>query len=162
MDELIEEHREGRKTVARLVAAKEQYLKGDTSAVATVVECLQWLTGFTRTHRQGGQGLFYPILAYFSDAEQKAMLDEFYEFDGRWSMKVQTRWWMPSKRRSRTCKEMTAMMISDSLYKQVLDELSDGSTFWKETDHYLLERGAERITGYTSDQVWDRVAGTTS
>ncbi|HOI75739.1 MAG TPA: hemerythrin domain-containing protein [Syntrophales bacterium] len=82
MDELIEEHREGRKTVARLVAAKEQYLKGDAAAVATVVECLRWLTDFYPKHiTKEDKGFFYPILAYFSDAEQKAMLDEFYEFD---------------------------------------------------------------------------------
>jgi len=82
MDELIEEHKEGRKTVARLVAAKEKYLRGDASAVAEVVECLRWLTDFYPKHiEKEDKGFFYPILAYFSDEEQQAMLAEFWEFD---------------------------------------------------------------------------------
>jgi len=82
MDELIAEHKEGRKMVARLVAAKEKYLGGDPAAVDEVTECLRWLTDFYPTHIQKeDKGFFYPILAYFSDAEQQAMLAEFWEFD---------------------------------------------------------------------------------
>lgn len=82
MDELIEEHKEGRKTVARLVAAKEKYLQGNAAAVAEVVECLRWLTDFYPKHiAKEDKGFFYPILAYFSEEEQQAMLREFWEFD---------------------------------------------------------------------------------
>jgi len=81
--ELVEEHRYARKTVGRLVDAKERYLKGEPT-LTEVVGALEDLTVFYPRHiEKEDKHFFYPILEYFSPAEQDAMMQEFWEFDRR-------------------------------------------------------------------------------
>jgi len=79
--ELVQEHAFARKTVGRLVAAKERHLKG-SPALEEIVECLETLVSFYPRHiEKEDKHFFFPILEYFSAAEQDAMLQEFNEFD---------------------------------------------------------------------------------
>jgi hemerythrin-like domain-containing protein len=82
MDELVEEHKYARKVVGRLVGAKEMFLKGNKAAVQDVIACLKELSEFYPRHiEKEDKHFFFPILGYFSKAEQDAMLSEFEEFD---------------------------------------------------------------------------------
>lgn len=82
MEELMEEHRAGRKTVAAVVEAKERYLKGDQDALAIILDRMQFLVDFYPKHiSKENQHFFMPIMHYFSPEEKGAMLEEEYEFD---------------------------------------------------------------------------------
>ena len=81
MNELIEEHKYARKTVGRLVAAKERYLTGENTS-QEVIGCLKELARFYPQHiEKEDKHFFYPCMDYFTKQEQDAMLFEFYEFD---------------------------------------------------------------------------------
>jgi hemerythrin-like domain-containing protein len=82
MDELIEEHQQGRKTVADLVKAKRQYLEGDQEALSIMIDRLKFLIDFYPKHiEKEDQHFFMPIMKYFSQEEKEAMLQEEWEFD---------------------------------------------------------------------------------
>ncbi len=81
MNELIEEHKYGRKTVGELVEAKENYLKGkDTLNI--VMEKLNALVEFYPKHIEKEDKIFFPNSEkYFIKEELQDMLEEFWEFD---------------------------------------------------------------------------------
>ncbi|MBA4395485.1 MAG: cation-binding protein, partial [Desulfobacca sp.] len=82
LEELIEEHRVGRKTVAQVVEAKERYLTGDPEALSIIINHLQFLVDFYPRHiEKEDRHFFMPVMAAFSQAEKEAMLQEEYEFD---------------------------------------------------------------------------------
>ncbi|MDD5711459.1 MAG: hemerythrin domain-containing protein [Smithellaceae bacterium] len=81
MNELIEEHRYARTVVGQLIAAKERYLAGDDSAHEISTRLAELAQFYPHHIEKEDKHFFYPILAYFSDAEQERMLAEFYEFD---------------------------------------------------------------------------------
>jgi len=82
MNELIEEHVFGRKTTGQLVDANRKYRSGDASALKTIAECLQTLVNFYPKHIIKEDKVFFPASRqYFSDEEDDAMLQEFWEFD---------------------------------------------------------------------------------
>ena len=83
MDELISEHAYARKTVGRLVAAKERLvLAKDQAATDEIVDTIHELTAFYPLHiAKEDKRFFYPCLRYFSDEEQQTMLQEFWDFD---------------------------------------------------------------------------------
>lgn len=82
MDELVNEHVRARQTTGELVEAKERYLAGDAEAVDTVLEKLDALAGMYPEHiDKEDKRFFIPVMDYFSEAEQDAMLDEMWEFD---------------------------------------------------------------------------------
>lgn len=82
MEELIEDHREGRKITGKLVEANERYLAGDSKALEDIVQCLQTLVDFYPRHiEKEDKHFFIPVMKYFSKDEQDAMLKEGYEFD---------------------------------------------------------------------------------
>lgn len=82
MNELIEEHTYGRKTVGRLVEAQEHYLKGYSDTLEKIVMCLKELSEFYPRHiEKEDKRFFYPCLEYFSQGEQDEMLQEFWTFD---------------------------------------------------------------------------------
>ncbi len=82
MNELVEEHVFARKTVGKLVSAKEDFLKGNASALSEMTDCLKTLTEFYPRHiEKEDKHFFFPIMEYFSKEEQDAMLAGFYEFD---------------------------------------------------------------------------------
>ena len=82
MDELIEDHVFGRITTKALVEANTRYRNGDSSALEEIVRCLHTLVDFYPKHIEKEDTVFFPASrAYFSEAEDQAMLDEFWAFD---------------------------------------------------------------------------------
>ena len=80
MDELIQEHSWARKMVSRLVDAKNSC--GNSESLEQTLICIQELVNFYPAHiLKEDKHFFYPCLEYFTQAEQNAMLDEFWEFD---------------------------------------------------------------------------------
>ncbi len=82
MNDLIEEHIIGRKTTKKLIEANSRYRNGDESALAEIASHLSLLADFYRKHIEKEDKLFFPAARkYFSEQEDQAMLDEFWEFD---------------------------------------------------------------------------------
>jgi hemerythrin-like domain-containing protein len=82
MNELIEEHVFGRSTTKTLVEAINRYRNGDTEALGNVLSCLRTIVDFYPKHIEKEDKIFFPSSrSYFTEAEDAAMLDEFWEFD---------------------------------------------------------------------------------
>ena len=82
MAELRQEHVVARKTVGTIREAREAYEKGEKSASETIKIGLIDLSNLYPKHiEKEDKRFFYPLLDYFSEAEQTAMLKEFNEFD---------------------------------------------------------------------------------
>lgn len=82
MNELIEEHKMGRKNVKNLVEAKEKYAHGDNGALKEIVLNMETLVKFYPKHiEKEDKHFFLPCMNYFTDAEKDAMLNEMREFD---------------------------------------------------------------------------------
>jgi len=81
MNELIEEHKYGRKVVKELIEAKKNYVK-NSRGLETIVDKLKILADFYPKHIKKEDDAFFPNSeTYFSEEEQQAMLKEFWDFD---------------------------------------------------------------------------------
>ncbi len=84
MNELLAEHVLGRSTTKALVEANTRYRNGYTSALGDIVTCLRKLVDFYPRHIEKEDKVFFPASrAYFSEAEDQAMLAEFRDFDSK-------------------------------------------------------------------------------
>jgi hemerythrin-like domain-containing protein len=84
MNELIEEHVFARKTTGELVEAKNQYVKGNEDAIEIVIEKSEVLVDFYPKHIDKEDNHFFkPVMEYFSEEEQDALLKEGQIFDRR-------------------------------------------------------------------------------
>lgn len=82
MNELIEEHKFGRKTTKALFEANMQYRNGNDSALTEITVQFRTLAEFYPKHIEKEDRIFFPACrAYMSDAEDQVMLAEFMEFD---------------------------------------------------------------------------------
>jgi hemerythrin-like domain-containing protein len=82
MEELLEDHRWGRETTARLVKANEDYRHGNAKASSAVLECVKALVDFYPKHiEKEDRHFFIPVMDYFSREQKDAMLEEENEFD---------------------------------------------------------------------------------
>jgi hemerythrin-like domain-containing protein len=82
MEELVEDHRWGRKMTARLVEANKRYVEGNGEAMSTVTDCMRSLIQFYPKHiEKEDKHFFIPCMNYFTEAEQQALLREEWEFD---------------------------------------------------------------------------------
>jgi hemerythrin-like domain-containing protein len=82
MDELVQEHVQARKMVGALSEAGKDYGKGNSKAKASIMSLLKDIGAFYPVHiEKEDKRFFFPILDYFTKAEQDAMLEEFYTFD---------------------------------------------------------------------------------
>jgi len=82
MDELVEEHLLARKTVKKLVEARDNYMKGEGFHLEIIKDSLVELVNLYPNHiRKEDKEFFFPVLEYFTKAEQEAMLLKFREFD---------------------------------------------------------------------------------
>lgn len=82
MEELLEDHRQGRKKVAELIEAKAAYMKGEKEALSAVFNALRFMTDFYPTHiAKEDKHFFMLCMSYFSKDEQDVMLKEEREFD---------------------------------------------------------------------------------
>jgi hemerythrin-like domain-containing protein len=84
MNELVQEHKVGRNTTAELVKSAAAYQTGDKAALPLITRNLRTFVAFYPKHIEKEDKVFFPSsMAYFSDSEQRTMLDEFREFDGK-------------------------------------------------------------------------------
>jgi hemerythrin-like domain-containing protein len=82
MNRLIREHVWARQTVGKLSAANDRYIRGDDEALRDIVHELQKLVEFYPQHIENeDKHFFLPVMDYFSEQEQQAMLAEFWQFD---------------------------------------------------------------------------------
>jgi len=84
MNELIEEHKFGRKTTKELLEAKEKFIQEDKNAINLIIEKMKTLTDFYPKHIEKEDKYFFiPVMEYFTKEEQNAMLKEGQVFDRR-------------------------------------------------------------------------------
>jgi hemerythrin-like domain-containing protein len=82
MKELVEEHLFGRQTTKALVEANTRYRNGDDSALADISIGLHTLVEFYPRHIEKEDKVFFPAArAYFTEDEDRMMLEDFREFD---------------------------------------------------------------------------------
>jgi hemerythrin-like domain-containing protein len=82
VDELIEEHVYARNITRSLVTAKEKYAQQDKAALSDIIKLMEELAAFYPKHiEKEDKHFFLPCMGYFSQEEQTAMLNEFWEFD---------------------------------------------------------------------------------
>lgn len=82
MTELIEDHVLGRQVTKKLIEANSRYRNGENSALTEITDQLHTLADFYPKHIEKEDKVFFPASrAYFSEQEDQAMLDEFWEFD---------------------------------------------------------------------------------
>jgi hemerythrin-like domain-containing protein len=82
IQELLDEHVLARKTVGRLVTAKDDYVRGNPNSLREVVDSMRELVTLYPAHiEKEDKHFFYPCMEYFSKQEQADMLQEFWEFD---------------------------------------------------------------------------------
>jgi hemerythrin-like domain-containing protein len=82
MQELIAEHKVGRKAVREIVEAKNRYLEGDQSAQTVLLDRMRMLADFYPKHiEKEDRHFFIPCMQYFSVAEKEIMLKEGWAFD---------------------------------------------------------------------------------
>jgi hemerythrin-like domain-containing protein len=82
LNELVQEHKWGRETTAKLVDANSRYGRGDEEALAEIAHCIRLLNDFYPKHiEKEDKHFFLPVMKYFSEQEKEAMLKEGYEFD---------------------------------------------------------------------------------
>ncbi len=79
---MINDHIYARGLVAKLVAAKDKYVGGDTVSLTAIRDLLEILTEFYPKHiEKEDREFFLPAMAYFSREEMDRMLAEMWEFD---------------------------------------------------------------------------------
>ena len=84
MEELIEEHKLGRKATAALADGLRSFRSGDTHALSLIVANLKFLIEFYPRHiEKEDKHFFLPIMGYFSKEEKDAMLKEGFELDSK-------------------------------------------------------------------------------
>ncbi|MFZ2448794.1 MAG: hemerythrin domain-containing protein [Syntrophobacteraceae bacterium] len=82
LDELIEEHRQGRRIVGELVEAKGEYIRGKVESISKITACMRYLVDFYPVHiEKEDRHFFLPCMRYFTQEEKDAMLMEEYDFD---------------------------------------------------------------------------------
>jgi len=84
MNELIEEHEVGRRTAKALADANTRYRTGDDTALTNIAEQFQIFTELYPGHiEKEDKSFFSAARTYFTEEEDRAMLEEFREFDRR-------------------------------------------------------------------------------
>jgi hemerythrin-like domain-containing protein len=84
IDELLEEHRLGRKAALSLAESSQRLAGGDAGAPAAIADLLRWLVDFYPRHiRKEDKHFFLPVMDYFSREEKDAMIAEGQALDSR-------------------------------------------------------------------------------
>jgi hemerythrin-like domain-containing protein len=84
MDELVEEHKLGRRLTKELVEAKDAVVAGDTGRLSDVISTMGALIGFYPQHIEKEDKRFFPDTErHYSPEELEAMIQSFYTFDMR-------------------------------------------------------------------------------
>ena len=84
MEELVEDHKLGRKITLSLLEANERYKKGDAAALSAIADGFRSLVEFYPKHiEKEDKHFFIPLMDYFSPEEKEALIKEGYEADSR-------------------------------------------------------------------------------
>jgi hemerythrin-like domain-containing protein len=71
MDELVHEHGIGRDNLRKLVAARQQYLRGEKAAAKAILESMENLVKLYPPHiEKEDKHFFIPVMDYFSEPER--------------------------------------------------------------------------------------------
>ncbi|OPX96673.1 MAG: Hemerythrin HHE cation binding domain protein [Syntrophorhabdus sp. PtaU1.Bin002] len=82
MEELVEDHRQARKTVVKMVEAKEEYILGSKGMLPVILDCMEFMTDFYPRHiEKEDKHFFLPCMNYFTPEEKDLMLKEGWEYD---------------------------------------------------------------------------------
>ncbi len=82
MEELVQEHQKGRKTVAEMVEAKARYLQGNKEMLPIIIRCMEFMTDFYPKHiEKEDKRFFLPCMDYSTPEEKDSMLKEGWEYD---------------------------------------------------------------------------------
>ncbi len=82
MDKLIDDHIFARNTTKALIETNSRYRGGNRGALAEITAHLKTLVEFYPKHIEIEDKKFFPASRrYFTDMEEQAMLNEFWEFD---------------------------------------------------------------------------------
>jgi hemerythrin-like domain-containing protein len=84
MEELVEDHKLGRKITMSLLEANQKYQQGEVGALSVIAAGLRSLIEFYPKHIQKeDRDFFIPVMGYFSQEEKEAMIREGYESDSQ-------------------------------------------------------------------------------
>src|SRR4030042_6166187 len=84
MEELVEDHKLGRKITLSLLEANERHKKGDAAALSAIADGFRSLVEFYPKHiEKEDKHFFIPLMDYFSPEEKEALIKEGYEADSR-------------------------------------------------------------------------------
>ncbi len=84
LEELTEEHKQGRSAVTALAEANEALQRGEPGAESSIAGRLAWLIDFYPRHiEKEDKRFFIPIMDYFTREEKDAMIARGYELDSR-------------------------------------------------------------------------------
>jgi hemerythrin-like domain-containing protein len=82
LGELIDEHKQAREKVARIVALNACYKQGERQAAIAIKEIISWLASFYPVHIKKEDDVFFPNTEkYFSMKELDEMIERFWNFD---------------------------------------------------------------------------------
>jgi hemerythrin-like domain-containing protein len=82
IEELVQEHTWARKTVGRLVSAKDRFSGGEKDELKEIQKDLKELVEFYPSHiEKEDKHFFLPCMSYFTPKEKDEMLQEFWTFD---------------------------------------------------------------------------------
>ena len=96
MRELILEHATARRTVTSLESLKTSYVGGDAESLVGILEALNALIELYPRHiEKEDKHFFIPVMAYFTEKEQKEMLQKFLQYnqnftDNRYKLAMET------------------------------------------------------------------------
>jgi len=82
LDELVEEHKQGRRAVREAVETAEACRCGDQAQLPVIIERLEFLADFYPGHiKKEDRGFFLPVMDYFDGAEKQKLIEAEREFD---------------------------------------------------------------------------------
>ena len=82
MNELIDEHKQAREKVRKIVELNEQFRTGNRNVVLEIREIILWLADFYPAHIRKEDKEFFPKSEkYFSEEELSVMVENFSDFD---------------------------------------------------------------------------------
>ncbi len=82
LEQLQAEHRWGREATKKFAAATQRFNQGHEAALTDILASLEALVSFYPAHiATEDQDFFLPVMAYFSPAEQEALVKQMQTFD---------------------------------------------------------------------------------
>ena len=82
LQKLIKDHGKVRSITLQLAENHGKYKNGDGTALNAMVECINWLVDFYPDHiKTEDRDFFMPVMEYFTDEENEAMLSQAKSFD---------------------------------------------------------------------------------